>query len=85
MDDELKKLNGWIYSVENKTIAKDFHFKSYLKTIAFVNAVAWIANRENHHPELIVHFNLCRVILTTHDEGRVSQKDIELAKKIDLL
>ena len=52
-----------------------------LKTISFVNAIAWIANKENHHPDLEVSFGTCRVFLTTHDENGVSKKDFQLAYK----
>jgi 4a-hydroxytetrahydrobiopterin dehydratase len=85
MIDKLSELNGWSLNLEKNAIEKEFHFKSYLKNIAFVNAVAWIANKDNHHPDLIVKYNSCKVILTTHDQGGLSQKDFEMAKKIDLL
>jgi len=82
---ELKKLSGWIFIPEKNCLSKEFSFKSYLKTISFVNAVAWLANKENHHPDLIVSFGKCVVELTTHDEGGVSEKDFKLAGLIDEL
>ncbi len=82
---ELKKLPGWTYNPEKKCLMKDFSFKSYLKTISFVNAIAWLANKENHHPDLIVSFGKCTVELTTHDEGGVSEKDFKLAALIENL
>lgn len=81
----LKQLTGWQYKAERNCLQKEFTFKSYLKTISFVNAVAWLANKENHHPDLQVSFSKCIVELTTHDEGGVSEKDFKLAKKIDEL
>jgi len=83
-----KSLTGheaWVFDEVQGHISKEFTFKSYLKTIAFVNALAWIANKENHHPDLIVSFNKCKVILTSHDEGGVTNKDITLALLTDLL
>ena len=83
--ENLKALNGWNYDEASKSIQKEFAFKSYLKTISFVNTVAWFANRDNHHPDLEVSFGRCLVKLTTHDEGGVSLKDFALAKVIDTL
>lgn len=85
INDELKLLSGWSFNSEKNSLEKVFHFKSYLKTISFVNAIAWIANKENHHPDLEVSFGTCRVFLTTHDENGVSKKDFELAYKINEL
>ena len=85
MNEKLSELNGWNFNTELNVLEKEFQFKSYLKNIAFVNAIAWIANKDNHHPDLIIKYNSCKVILTTHDQGGVSQKDFDLAKKIDLL
>lgn len=85
IEENLKYLNGWAYNAQTKTIQKEFLFKSYLKTIGFVNAVAWIANKENHHPDLEVSFNKCVVKLTTHDAGGVSELDFTMAQAIELL
>jgi len=81
----LKQFQNWRHDVDGRLLEKEFEFKSYLKTISFVNAVAWLSNKENHHPELVVTFNKCIVRLTTHDEGGVGEKDFSLAKKIDSL
>lgn len=75
-------LAGW--SEHNNILTKTFEFKTYLKTISFVNAIAWEANRANHHPELVVGFNKCEVRLCTHDAGnKITDKDYSLAKIID--
>ena len=81
----LKNLDGWIYVESTKSIQKEFTFKSYLKNIGFVNAVAWVANKLNHHPDLEVSFNKCVVKITTHDEGGISEKDFSLAREIENL
>ncbi|MDO9183891.1 MAG: 4a-hydroxytetrahydrobiopterin dehydratase [Bacteriovorax sp.] len=86
MNEELlKTLEGWTYDAKKKCIVKEFLFKSYLKNISFVNAIAWIANKQNHHPDLFVSFGKCIVSLTTHDEGGVSAKDIQVALEINKL
>lgn len=76
--------NGW--TIVNNTLQKKFEFKGYLKTIGFVNAIAWEANRQSHHPDLHVTFNSCTVTLTTHDNGNtISDKDYKLAHTIENL
>jgi 4a-hydroxytetrahydrobiopterin dehydratase len=89
MEFNLSELNPeWkIESSADKTMLKrSFQFKSYLKNISFVNAVAWQANLLNHHPDLEVSYQTCMVKLTTHDDkNQLSQKDFELAKAIDSL
>lgn len=69
----------------NNQLIKTFTFKSYFKNIAFVNAVAWQANKANHHPDLEVSFDKCIVKLTTHDSGGITEKDRALSKIIDQL
>lgn len=78
-------LKGWKYHEENKHLQKGYEFKSYLKTISFVNALAWVANKENHHPDLEVYFNRCIVKIKTHDLNSVTDKDFQLAGMIDQL
>lgn len=75
--------NGW--QNKNNVLSKEFTFKSYLKTIGFVNAIAWQANKVNHHPDLEISFNKCIVKLTTHDSSCLTEKDFELAHFIDSL
>ena len=53
--------------------------------MAFVNAVAFIAHAQDHHPDLSVHYNRCVVSLNTHDAGGISATDIECARKMDAL
>jgi 4a-hydroxytetrahydrobiopterin dehydratase len=66
-------------------IYRDFEFKNYYKTMAFVNAVAWIAHQENHHPDLFVGYNRCRVQYTTHAIAGLSENDFICAAKVDAL
>jgi 4a-hydroxytetrahydrobiopterin dehydratase len=72
--------------IESKKIRKTFEFKGFLKTMSFVNAVAWEANRHLHHPDMEVSFNKCVINITTHDEGNtLTEKDYNLAKSIEAL
>ena len=66
-------------------IEKTFAFTDFHETIGFVNALAWIANREDHHPDLAVSYNRCVVTWSTHDAGGVTMNDIVCAAKTDRL
>lgn len=79
----LKTLPGWQSGEGN--IAKSYKFKDFHETMAFVNAVAWIAHQENHHPDLTVGYNACRVQYSTHDVGGLSESDFICAAKVEKL
>ena len=84
--DELKlQTKDWTVSTDNKSIRKEFKFKGFYKTMAFVNAIAWIANQEGHHPDMEVGFNYCNVTFTTHAIDGLSKNDFICAAKIDAL
>lgn len=67
------------------SIEGTFEFKNYYQTQAFVNAVAWIAHRDDHHPDITFGYKNCRVRLTTHAIGGLSDNDFIVAAKIDRL
>jgi 4a-hydroxytetrahydrobiopterin dehydratase len=75
----------WTYDETKKLIQRDFHFKDFHHTMAFVNAIAWLAHQSNHHPDLEVGYNYCKVKYTTHDAGDVTAKDMECAQAVDRL
>jgi 4a-hydroxytetrahydrobiopterin dehydratase len=79
----LKKVDDWDYDSEDGSISKLFEFDNFYKTMAFVNAVAWIANREDHHPDLQVTYSSCLVVYTTHAIGGLSDNDFICAAKVD--
>lgn len=82
----LKKLAPeWALSDDDKEIRRDFKFKGFNKTMGFVNALAWIANSENHHPDLEVGYGHCLVRFTTHAIGGLSENDFICAAKVDKL
>ena len=79
----LKLLKGWI--VEGGKLVKVYPFTNYHHTMAFVNALAWISHREDHHPDLLVGYNKCRVEYSTHAIGGLSENDFICAAKADAL
>ena len=79
----LASLKGWI--VENNTLVKLYPFTNHYQTMAFVNALAWISHREDHHPDLSVGYNRCRVEYSTHAIGGLSENDFICAAKCDAL
>lgn len=83
--DALAALPGWELADDGGAIRKTFKFADYYRTLAFVNALAYVAHREDHHPDLGVHYNRCVVTFSTHDVGGVSQNDLICAAKTDRL
>lgn len=81
LDAHLEALPGW--TPADGAIAKTFRFRGYPETIAFVNAVAAIAQREDHHPDLSVHYDHCVVTWSTHSAGGVTLNDIICAAQVD--
>ncbi len=79
----LAALPGW--SGQADRLEKSFAFADYHETIGFVNALAWIANREDHHPDLHVGYNRCTVAWSTHDAGGITLNDVVCAAKTDRL
>ena len=75
-------LPGWDYA--DNRLTKTFRFEDYYRTIAFVNALAYIANRQDHHPDLSVHYNRVVVSFATHDAGGVTLNDCICAAKIEV-
>lgn len=83
----LAQLQGWRLSGDGADVAleKTYHFANYHETIAFVNALAFIAHAREHHPDLSVHYNRCVVRLSTHDVRGISATDFECATRFDAL
>lgn len=76
----LESLPGW--KREGDYIVKDFHFKTFLSGIAFVDAVAKIAEAQEHHPDIHIVWTTVTLKITTHDEGGLTKWDFLLAKEI---
>lgn len=85
---QLTQLNGDAaqgWKLIDGALEKTYTFPDFRDTMAFVNAVAWIAHRENHHPDLALGFGRCTVRFNTHDVGGISVSDFFCAAAVDLL
>lgn len=84
---KLAQLEGWTLTGDGAEVAieKTYSFANYYETMAFVNALAFIAHTQDHHPDLSVHYNRCAVRLNTHDVGGLSATDFECAASMDAL
>ena len=74
---------GWVLSEEGPYLRREFRFADFFRTMSFVNAVAHVANLEDHHPDLEVGYGYCRVKYTTHAIRGLSENDFICAAKID--
>jgi 4a-hydroxytetrahydrobiopterin dehydratase len=81
----LVDLEGWSYDATENVIKCDFKFKGFAKTMGFVNAVAWIAQVEKHHPDVLFGYNYVTVKYQTHEAGGITENDIICAKKVNAL
>lgn len=81
----LAALPGWERTDAGAAIAKTYRFPDYYRTLAFVNALAYLAHREDHHPDLGVHYNRVVVRYSTHDVGGLSENDFICAAKAEAL
>ena len=79
----LGSLNGW--ELAGAAIEKTYRFRNHHETMAFVNAVAWISHRENHHPELTVGYADCRIRYWTHAVDGLTENDFICAAKVERL
>jgi 4a-hydroxytetrahydrobiopterin dehydratase len=79
----LRLLPGW--AQQEQQISKTCRFDDFNQTMAFVNAVAWIANAQNHHPDMEVGYSRCAVHFTTHSVGGLSENDFICAAQIENL
>lgn len=81
IDEVLRELPGWQYQAD--ALVKEFQFRTFRDAMAFVNAVADIARRQRHHPQIVIDYNRVRLSLTTHDEGGVTEKDTAFAREVE--
>ena len=78
-------LVGWQLPEDRLSITRDFKFDNYFETMAFVNAAAWIAHQEDHHADIALTYNHCKVTYTTHSVGGLSLNDFICAAKLNSL
>jgi len=83
VDTALGSLPYWTRN--GKQIEREFRFEDFMGSITFVNRVAEMAEAANHHPDLLINYNKVRVMLTSHDSGGVTKRDVNLATKINQL
>jgi 4a-hydroxytetrahydrobiopterin dehydratase len=81
----LAQVPGWEMDGEAQGIERTFVFDNYYQTVSFVNAVAWIAHREDHHPDIEFGYKRCRVHYATHSVGGLSENDFICAARINVL
>jgi len=81
----LSQAAGWALNDTATEISRTFTFKNYYETMAFVNALAWVAHRDDHHPDVEVGYKTCRVRYTTHAINGLSMNDFICAAKINAL
>jgi 4a-hydroxytetrahydrobiopterin dehydratase len=81
----ISQTGGWVLSDDGKMIARRFQFRDFYQTMAFINAMAWVANSEDHHPDFSAGYNSCEVGYTTHAIGGLSENDFICAAKINAL
>jgi 4a-hydroxytetrahydrobiopterin dehydratase len=81
----LANIPHWEILPSGKEIKRAFQFKNFYHTMAFVNAIAWIANQEGHHPDLEIGYNYCHVRYSTHAVNGLTENDFICAAKIDKL
>ena len=75
----------WTVSDDTKYIQRSFSFSNFYETMGFVNALAFIANTENHHPDIEIGYNYCHIKFTTHALKGLTQNDFICAAKVDSL
>jgi 4a-hydroxytetrahydrobiopterin dehydratase len=81
--EHLRRVPGW--SLDGGAIERVFTFSDFHATMAFVNALAWVAHREDHHPDLQLSYSRCTVRFSTHSVGGISVNDFICAAKLNAL
>ncbi|QKI88778.1 4a-hydroxytetrahydrobiopterin dehydratase [Thiomicrorhabdus xiamenensis] len=85
IESNISHLDGWEVPLNYAELKKRFQFKNYYQTVAFVNAVTWLAQKEGHHPTVCFGYNHCDISLSTHDIKGLSMNDMIMAAKINAL
>lgn len=85
VDNLLPQIKDWQVLESATKLYKSYSFNNFYETMAFVNAIAWIANTENHHPDLEIGYNYCHITFMTHALKGLSHNDFICAAKVDKL
>jgi len=81
----LQVLPGWQLREDGKAIVKDFKFEDFHRTLGFINAVGFMANHEDHHPDIDAGYGHCQLLWSTHDVGGLSMNDFICAARVEAL
>lgn len=84
-EEMLREVEGWSLSEDGKMISRRFEFRGFYRTMAFINAMAWVVNNEGHHPDFSAGYNYCEVGFTTHAIDGLSENDFICAAKLNAL
>lgn len=85
IDHLLGQAAGWQLAPDGAAIAKDFRFADFRHTLGFINAVGFMANHEDHHPDIEAGYGHCRLLWSTHDVGGLSLNDFICAARVEAL
>jgi 4a-hydroxytetrahydrobiopterin dehydratase len=85
IQEEISKINGWEYDNNKNHIYRKYEFSGYLKNIAFINAIAWFAHKQQHHPDINITYNSATVAYQTHEAKGITQNDLICATQINEL
>jgi 4a-hydroxytetrahydrobiopterin dehydratase len=77
--------DDWQLDLDQQLLSRQFEFKNYYQTMAFANAVAWIAHQQDHHPDMTISYRHCHIFYTTHSVKGLSINDFICAARIDAL
>lgn len=83
INEKLETLSNW--KKEKKEITKTYKFADFIESMKFVNLLVEPAEKLGHHPDIIISYNKVTLVLSTHDEGGLTDKDFDLAKQFDSL
>lgn len=81
----LQMLPGWQFHADGHAIVKDFRFDDFHRTLGFINAVGFMANQQDHHPDLEAGYGHCQLLWSTHDVGGLSLNDFICAARVEAL
>jgi 4a-hydroxytetrahydrobiopterin dehydratase len=83
LENLMTELPAWMLEEASHRIERTFEFSNYYETMAFVNAAAYVAHQQDHHPEMTVGYKTCRVSYTTHSAGGLTSLDFHAAHALD--
>jgi len=81
INDKLGELSGWEKS--GNEIVKSYKLSNFIASIGFVNRIAILAEKADHHPDILIQYSAVKITLSTHSEGGVTEKDFNLAGEIE--